>query len=102
MLEGFSDRPQNSVLRSEFDGYTKQRNRFTATLSNVTERYYMTSQQFSTFKDFYFNTLGNGADEFSKNDPVEGVNRIYRFVSPYEEQVVGLDWIVTLSLEKIT
>lgn len=102
LLEGFDDTPQNSVLRSEFDGYTKQRNRYTAVLNNVTERYYMTQAQFTTFVNFYTSTLSNGSEEFIKPDPVLGVDKAYRFVEPYSMERVGLDWIVTINLEKLT
>lgn len=102
LIGGYSDTPQDSVLRSEFDGYTKQRNRFTAVLDVVTERYYLTRSQYTTFKDFYTNTLGNGADEFVKQDPTDGINKAYRFVEPYDSEPVGLEWIVTITLEKLT
>jgi hypothetical protein len=101
LLEGFRDTPQDSVMRSEFDGYTKQRNRFTAVLNNVTERYYMTSTQYATFVNFYENTLSNGSEEFIKPDPVLNVSKPYRFVEPYDSERVGLDWIVTVTLEKL-
>jgi len=102
LLEGYSDVPQNSVLRSDFDGYTKQRNRFTAVINDVEERYYFTSTQYVTFKDFYANTLSQGSIEFLKDDPETGLTQSYRFVEPYNPQKVGLDWIVTLRLEKLT
>lgn len=101
LLEGFQDTPQDAVLRSEFDGYTKQRNRFTAVLHNVSESYLLTKQQYQTFKQFYRDTLQNGAVEFIKPDPIDDINRRYRFKEPYEADMMGLDIMVTLELEKL-
>lgn len=101
LLDGYENRPQNSVLRSEFDGYTKQRNRFTAALHDVSERYFLTDAQYNTFKTFFDSTLNNGADEFTKQNPETGLDEIYRFVEPYNPSRVGLYWIVECNLEKI-
>jgi len=101
LLDGYKNRPQDSVLRSDFDGYTKQRNRFTAVLNTVTERYFFTDAQYSTFKQFFETTLSNGSIEFQKPDPESGTTPLYRFVEPYDPARVGLYWIVTCNLEKL-
>lgn len=101
LLEDFKDRPQDSVLRSSFDGWNKQRNRFTAAMHEVTEKYYMTRDQYKTFVAWYEDTLGNGAEEFLKEDPIYNITKTYKFSGPYEEQVAGIGWYVTLQLEKL-
>lgn len=101
LLEDYEDRPQNSVLRSEFDAFTKQRNRFTAVIHDVREKYFLTNDQYATFVSFYENDLNFGADVFIKTDPVSGLTKTYRFVEPYTPSRVGLYWIVELSLEKL-
>lgn len=101
LLEDFRDRPQDSVLRSDFDGWNKQRNRFTAAMHEVTEKYYMSRDQYKIFLDWYKSTLGNGSEEFFKEDPIYKITKTYRFVGPFEEQVAGVGWYVTLQLEKL-
>lgn len=102
LLQGFKDEPQNTVLRSEMTGLNKQRNRYTAYISNVTESYWLTPVQFNTFKTFFHNTLGNGAAEFTKTDPVTNTTRTYRFTgNNYTMSFNGVDYFVTLSLEKL-
>jgi len=102
LLEGYKDTPQDSVLRSDFDGYTKQRNRFTAVINDIEEHYYLTDDQYSVFRSFYKNDLSNGSSEFIKKDPVSGINQNYRFVKPYDPQRVGLGWVIIINLEKLT
>lgn len=101
LLDGFQDTPQDSVLRSKFDGFTKQRNRFTATLSDVSEKYYMTREQYAVFKSWFKSNLGNGALDFLKLDPETGVNQIYRFTEPYDSEFLGHAYYVTITLEKL-
>lgn len=102
LLQSFKDEPQNTVLRSSMTGLTKQRNRYTAYLSNVTEKYWLTPTQFDTFKTFYHTTLGNGAAEFTKTDPVSDTTRTYRFTGAgYTMSFNGIDFLVTLTLEKM-
>lgn len=101
LIEGFSCVPQDSVLRSKMDGYTKQRNRFTAVLYDVVEPYLMTVQQFADFKEFYHTTLGNGAEQFIKPDPESNVTAVYQFTDTYDSEFNGVQYRVTLSMEKL-
>lgn len=82
-------------------GYTKQRNRFTAVLYDVQESYLMTPQQYQQFRDFFHNQLGNGADEFIKPDPENSINRLYRFSDVYEAEFNGVQYRVTLTMERL-
>ena len=101
LLSGYSSTPQDSVLRTEMDGYTKQLNRYTATIFDVKEPYYMTNDQYAVFKQFYHGILGNGALEFSKVDPETGNTGLYRFSAPYDPQKTGLDWVVNCTLHRL-
>lgn len=100
LLDGFSDVPQDSVLRSPMTGLNKQRNRYTAVVSNVTEAYLMTPAQFITFVNFYETTLGNGADDFLKTNPITGITETYRFADVYDMQFNGVQYRVELTLER--
>jgi hypothetical protein len=101
-VDGYEDQPQDSVLRSSFDGYTKQRNRFTAVLHTVSERYVISKTQFDTFKTFYFSTLSNGALEFDKPDYESGTDRLYKFTGPYSREFLSNDLVrLTVNLEKL-
>lgn len=100
LLEGYSDEPQDSVIRSEMTGLTKQRNRYTAILFDVTESYLMTPTQFNTFLTFYTSILGNGAADFLKNHPVSGTQQVYRMSGPYSMEFNGFNYKVELSMER--
>lgn len=101
LIDGYSDLPQDSVLRSKMDGYTKQRNRFTANLYNVEESYLLTPAQFGVFENFYSSILGNGADTFIKKDAKTGIDRLYRFVGPYDMDYNGVQYRITVELERL-
>lgn len=101
LLEGFSDTPQDSVLRSEMTALTKQRNRFTAVVFDVEESYLMTPAQYSSFKTFYHSTLGNGAAQFLKNNPETGLQELYQFSSVYEGEFNGVKYKVDLEMERL-
>ena len=101
LIEGFSDTPQDSVLRSNMDGYSKQRNRFTATIGNVEESYLLTPTQYATLKVFFHTTLGNGATDFIKNNPETGFDEVYRFSSTYSPKYDGVFYKVKLNMERL-
>lgn len=101
LREGFKDVPQDSVLRSQFDGYSKQRSRFTASIHNVSETYSLTIAQYQIFRDWWKSGIKNGSLEFLKPDPIEGITRIYKMAAPYDTEVVGLGFHVTLEMEKM-
>jgi len=101
LLEGFSSAPQDSVLRSKMDGYNKQRNRYTASLHDVSENYLMTPSEYENFKVFFHETLGNGAKEFVKNNPESNLGEIYKFSGVYKPQFNGVSWKVNLPLMRM-
>ena len=101
LIDGYSEVPQDSVLRVDMDGLTKQRNRFTATIFNVEESYLLTKDQFATFKNFYFNTLRNGSREFLKISATEDIQRVFRFAAVYDMDFNGVQYKVSISLERL-
>lgn len=100
LIEGFSDEPQDSVLRSQMTGLNKQRNRYTAALHDVSESYLLTPSQFDTFVSFYKDDLGNGAADFSKKNPINGLTETYRFSGVYNFSYNGVHYKVKLPLER--
>jgi len=101
LIENFEDVPRNSVIRTEMSGFTKQRNRYTAVIHDVSEEYFLTKSQFDIFRNFYKNILQNGSLQFIKYDPVEDQDRDYRFTEPYEMEFDGIYYRVSLTLEKL-
>ena len=101
LIEDFSDTPRQTFKRSSFDGYTKSRNRFTAAINDVSERYLFTNEQFSIFEDFYRNELANGANVFLKLDPKTDTLAEYRFREVYSDEFLGRFWKISLELEKL-
>ena len=99
LIEGYSDVPQDSVLRFNMDGFTKQRNRYTAVIHDVTEFYLLTPAQFNTFLTFYKNTLSNGSKDFIKKEPVSQLDKVYRFSAPYSFEFNGVSYRVELTME---
>lgn len=80
LVNGYSDVDENTKLSTSVDvGTPKLRNRSTGVSSVIEERYLLTKTQYDTLKNFYRSTLGNGAESFIKQHPIEEINKIYRF-----------------------
>lgn len=102
LVTGYKEEDQDSLIRTDVDaGTTKQRNRFTAIMQKVTEKYVLTEEQYIYLKqDFYRNTLSNGATAFTKTHPVTGIVRLYRFTGPVVLDSVTYPYYnVTLNME---
>lgn len=101
LLDGYSQEPEDSRIVSEVDaGARKIRNRYTGVVEKVKESYILSESQYQAFVDFYKNTLKNGAETFTKNNPTTGVSSIYRFAEPYKLTQVRYPYYqITLSLE---
>ena len=100
-VDGFSDIPQSTVIRSAMGGLTKQRTRFTAAVHSVSESYVITSAQADTFVAFFRDDLDNGGLEFDKPDFLYGGTSVYQFAEPYDLKPLGGDmWRLSISLEK--
>jgi len=101
LIEGYSNIPQDSVMRSPMDGYTKQRNKYTAVMSDVTESYLMSQVQYAVFKDFFRSTLKNGSTDFIKNNPETGLGATYRMSGTYSPSFNGVTFKVKLKMEMV-
>jgi hypothetical protein len=102
---GITDRRQQGFIRTANDaGPAKQRKRFTATSRYLTGTMTLTKGQRDTFETFYSTTLGEGAGEFTMNDPLDKSTKTFRFMEPPEMQLINAagptgHWKVSLSLE---
>lgn len=99
--DGFMDEPQDNTIRSKMAGLTKQRPRFTATVSDVSEKYRFTFDEFFIFKSFYEVDLKFGAILFDKPDPLNGGIANYQFTGPYKMSTSGPFVTVTINLERL-
>lgn len=99
LVDGYSDVPQDSVIRVNMTGLTKQRNRYTAVLRDVSESYLLEKDQMEIFEDFFRSTLKNGSLDFIKTEPKSGQQRVYRFSGVYSDEYNGVQYKVTLPLE---
>lgn len=107
---GLRDQVQDGTIRSSMDmGPAKTRQRFTAVSRYLTGTIYLTTKaQRTTFDNFYYTTLSNGADEFDMVDPADGSTETFRFLAPPEyDHQFGEDSTgtkqqrVTLRLERL-
>lgn len=102
---GLSETRQQGFIRSPNDaGPAKQRKRFTAASRYLTGTMALSKAQRDTFETFYTTTLGEGADEFDMNDPLDFSVKSMRFREAPEMQLLtgggdGGHWRVSLSLE---
>ena len=100
-IDGFSDTPQSTVIRSRMDGLTKQRTRFTAAVHDVSETYVIKRTQVDTFIAFFRDDLDNGGLEFDKPDFLYGGTSAYQFTESYDLKPLGGEmWRLSIALEK--
>lgn len=76
----FGIQDQDTVIRSEMDvGYAKVRRRFTKGISTFSGSIYLTTDEYTLFKDFFDTTLNGGAIPFTYNHPITQVPSDFRF-----------------------
>lgn len=64
-ISDYSGTTEQAFIRTDFDsGYARQRQRFTATPQYRTVQWLLTAAQMATFKNFFYNTIGLGANWF--------------------------------------
>ncbi|NDV53895.1 hypothetical protein [Salipiger sp. PrR003] len=59
----------------------------------------LTAVQLQAFEDFFEQVLGAGALSFTAFDPVECVERTFRFLDGYEVRPLGPKFAITAELE---
>lgn len=83
LIDGFEDKAPDLTIRSSTDtGIDKLRRRYTAGVREQKIPILMTEAQAVTLDEFYEITLGGGTLEFDYTDPLRGVTKSYRFLSP--------------------
>ena len=111
LLSGFSEKPQNNLLRTQMEtGYPKQRLRYTAASTYYTVKYLLRSSenQITEWRTFFTTTISYGASSFTMPDPGDqaGGDVIVRIVGndPLYTLVPDnstTDYILSISLEKL-
>ncbi len=100
LVEGFSGTPQNTLIRTSMDaGPEKTRRRFTAASEYYTVSWVMTGAQFTTFRDFFTDTIAGGSEEFEMNHPITGETALVRFRGPYQFVSTGAHWKISAEIE---
>jgi hypothetical protein len=104
LLEGFSEKPETQVSRTEMEGgLAKQRRvRSRALVARPVQYVIPSTAEYSAFKDWINNTLAGGADWYFWTDPVDGLEKLARIKGgEYEGTPWGDDgkWIVKFTLE---
>jgi len=100
LIEEFTGTIQDTVIRTSMDaGPEKMRRRFTATSEYYAVSWVMTKTQFTTFRDFFTNTIAGGSEEFEMNHPITGETALVRFRKPYRFVPIGAHWKVSAEIE---
>lgn len=102
-ISDYSGTQEQAFIRTDFDsGYARQRQRFTATPQYRSVQWVLNAAQMVTFKNFFYNTIGLGADWFEMQlDIGDGLDTYdCRFNAPYEDMMASHDfWRVSGKLE---
>jgi hypothetical protein len=86
----FSFNKGDSALRSDMDvGPSKVRNRYTTSIDEVQGSINVTTSEYTTFDNFFKNTLANGTKQFYFNHPITQVQTVFRFTGPYQLVSIG-------------
>ena len=97
LLEGYSNSQESAMIRTPMEtGPAKQRRRYTKDIEIIECTFNMSTSQKTTFRDFFNNTLGGGADSFDWTHPETGNAITARFRSkgskvPFSIEAVGDD-----------
>lgn len=84
LVQGMREQPQSATVRSDPDyGPALQRRRFSAITRKMEVSFSLDGTQYATFKDFFHNTLLDGADKFEFTDPFDDATYEFRFTETY-------------------
>lgn len=87
---GVSDTRQTGVIRSKTDfGPGKQRRRFSAVSRRLGAEMLLSDAERTTLETFYSTTLGEGALDFTMDDPHDGATVNCRFATPPMFTIMG-------------
>jgi hypothetical protein len=100
--DGFSEQPQNAVIRTAMDaGPKKARRRYTARTVKYTGKQVFDKAELTVFKQFYHNVLADGVLRFNFADPVTRETAEFRFTENYTVNALDGLFEVQMSLERL-
>lgn len=101
--ESFALKKGSTTIRSENDiGLAKVRRRFTKGIDVMTFQFTMTAAQYAIFDEYYEIDLNGGANTFSFNHPITGVESEFRIISEPDCKPKGGEYFtVTMQVEKM-
>lgn len=101
LIDGFSEEGSDNVIRSPVDaGPAKTRRRYTAATRPIKGRMLLTHEQYLVFKEFYEETINDGATEFDMPDDIHDTTMTVKFKDKYQSEYVGRFWVIDLNLER--
>jgi len=99
---GFSQQPQNNVIRTAMDaGPKKARRRYTARTVKYSGKQVFDAAELAVFEQFYHNVIADGVLRFNFTDPVTGETAEFRFTEDYTLRALDGLFEVTLPLERL-
>lgn len=111
LMDGFGEQPSSAVIRTQMEsGPPKQVQRYSRVMVSKPVSILFTATEYASFKTWVSTQISGGADWFSIDDPVDGVNKQMRMVASqgqpiytskaYQSAPGGpLGWQVTFKLE---
>lgn len=107
LLDGYGEEPQLSHLRTEMEGgIPKQRPRSSLEMMKRAATVLFTQSEYAQFKTWRRDTVNNGTDWFTLDDPLDGVSKSFRIIGgQYSMQLsytgpdAPLDVLVSFTLE---
>jgi hypothetical protein len=93
----------DSSIRSEMDfGPNKVRRRTTVAIDRFSGSIYLTTAQYTIFKNFFNVSLNRGTNTFYFNHPIEEDQRVFRFIGSYRITSIGAgNFILNFTWEEI-
>ncbi len=107
LLMDYSSVRQSTKLRTTVEaGLDKIRNRYRAAPVSVSETFHFQNTEKESFQTFHDDTCKGGTERFIRENPEDGLDTEYRFVSEPDYQVIGYGnggaiWRVSLEIEII-
>jgi len=103
--DGYSEEPQDNVVRSQPDaGPGKSRRRYTAIGVSTGVSYKMSESQVQTFITFWRDSIFDGSIPYKKAHHRTGVEKRFKATAPYKlasHQGGGGKYVVTLFLKEL-
>ncbi|ANN66474.1 hypothetical protein [Bordetella bronchialis] len=103
ITDGFTEKRDFGVIRSEMDGLAKQRPRWSKPIvTRAVSILVQSREDKAAFDAFVSDDLGGGSAWFTFKDPVDGVSKQGRFVAGSQQwSVQGESWVQQGQIESI-